>query len=211
MKKLLTVFLCSFFLFGTVAVCSALQFTLENYTVSALSSDPGLVIQTSNSQSNDYSFSLNVGESTTFDLFDIWTNEGAVNEEDDVEPKPISVAMNFSAPPPSFGSTVEGDTNGYRLFGGWIQYGRVFWDGPVRIAFGSEEDGVLEVVLSNEIFNPGIGGSWGGECLGGTVEATFTYQTAATAPVPEPSTILLMGVGLLGLVAVGRRKFNPKE
>lgn len=31
------------------------------------------------------------------------------------------------------------------------------------------------------------------------------------APVPEPSTILLMGVGLLGLVAVGRRKFNHKE
>jgi len=32
-----------------------------------------------------------------------------------------------------------------------------------------------------------------------------------TAPVPEPSTILLMGAGLLGLVAVGRRKFNRKE
>ncbi len=31
------------------------------------------------------------------------------------------------------------------------------------------------------------------------------------APVPEPSTILLMGAGLLGLVAVGRRKFNRKE
>jgi hypothetical protein len=31
------------------------------------------------------------------------------------------------------------------------------------------------------------------------------------APVPEPSTILLMGFGLLGLVAVGRQKFNRKE
>jgi hypothetical protein len=37
------------------------------------------------------------------------------------------------------------------------------------------------------------------------------YNESSAAPVPEPSTILLMGAGLLGLVAVGRRKFNRKE
>ena len=36
--------------------------------------------------------------------------------------------------------------------------------------------------------------------------ATFTVSQIPTAPVPEPSTILLMGIGLLGLVAIKSRK-----
>jgi hypothetical protein len=32
----------------------------------------------------------------------------------------------------------------------------------------------------------------------------------APAPVPEPSTILLMGTGILGLVAYGRKRYNKK-
>jgi hypothetical protein len=40
--------------------------------------------------------------------------------------------------------------------------------------------------------------------------ANAANTSNSVAPVPEPSTILLMGVGLLGLVAVGRRKFNPE-
>jgi hypothetical protein len=31
-----------------------------------------------------------------------------------------------------------------------------------------------------------------------------------TAPVPEPSTILLMGTGILGLVAYGRKRYHKK-
>ena len=36
------------------------------------------------------------------------------------------------------------------------------------------------------------------------------YQAPVTAPVPEPSTILLMGTGLLGIIGFGRKRFNKK-
>jgi hypothetical protein len=32
----------------------------------------------------------------------------------------------------------------------------------------------------------------------------------SAVPVPEPSTMLLMGTGILGLVAYGRKRFNLK-
>jgi hypothetical protein len=34
----------------------------------------------------------------------------------------------------------------------------------------------------------------------------LTYSNTSTAPVPEPSTIILMGIGLLGLVGIKARK-----
>ena len=41
-----------------------------------------------------------------------------------------------------------------------------------------------------------------------TTEGEILWQAAGTAPVPEPSTIVLMGLGLVGLSCMGRKKIR---
>jgi hypothetical protein len=52
---------------------------------------------------------------------------------------------------------------------------------------------------------------WGG--VGSTLDANIQINSAffdntATAPVPEPATMLLLGCGLIGLAVVGRKKLR---
>lgn len=62
--------------------------------------------------------------------------------------------------------------------------------------------------LTDGLFSATVA-SAGGDFIIRSSRLTINYEGAA--PVPEPSTILLMGAGLLGLVAVGRRKLNRKK
>jgi len=72
-------------------------FTLNGYDITANNSDPGLVVQTRAVQLTPTSWNLNIGESVTFDLFKIWTDETTVNP-DDLLAKPISVAFTWTDP-----------------------------------------------------------------------------------------------------------------
>ena len=178
------------------------------FSVTANTSDPGLVINT---------FALGGGSFTTpdileggthnFNLFQIWTNESTVNSDDTVA-KPISVQFSFTAPPPLFGGTVEGDTDGISTLFGSIQYGQVSWDGPLTLNYPGGGDGALKITLSNETFNFGLFGLHEGSGHGATVKASFK-NVSDPSPVPEPASLAFLGMGLAGFGWATRRRRQP--
>lgn len=168
--------------------------------------DPGLVIET-NRASGALNFTLDVGDTFSMPLFDIWTDEAAVNADDTVAGN-LRVSFNFAA---AGDGVVDGATAGVRAFGGLVQYGQVVWNNPVILTFGETR---LSVSLTDAVFNTGFAGLNGGSDSGATVRANFTLLSAAAAPTPVPlpasAVLLLGGLGVGGLTVGLRRRKTPQ-
>ena len=172
-----------------------------SYQVNLNNSDPGLVVDSADLEANPFSFDLNEGDSVTFNLFKIWTPEGAVND-DDLAPQPISVDFNFTSPGLMSGS-VSGSTSGDTEVFGFFQKGALSWGSPLQLAFGALGDGLLEVSLVDTGFNEGAW--WGLGNHGAEVQAKIKLVKEASE-VPEPSTLALLGLGLFGMGVRARRR-----
>jgi hypothetical protein len=194
MSKLLAAFVVAFLL--VAAPAHAALFTLASYSVDVRTEDPGLVLFEKTLYSNPLSFALNnVGESVTFALFEIGTKETALNL-DDLIPYKIEVDFNFSSPAPGFGGEANGLTGA-----GWLldSFGYVAWDNPFELKFGNY--GLLGITMENAKFD--LPGST-------KIDATFTLLRAdggqPTTVVPEPTSALLLGLGVVAVSVVRRRR-----
>lgn len=172
------------------------------YTVDLNSTDPGLVLHYQDVAPDPFTWNLNVGDSVTFDLFEIWTEETFVNSDDEVA-KPIVANFNFILPG-AFPGSVGGTTDGGFGFFGLAQFGQVSWTGPSDFYFGALGDGHFRLSLSDEFFNFGFFGLGEGQARGATVQATITLLQGATA-VPAPAGLAILGFGLLALGLFLRR------
>ena len=154
---------------------------------------------------DDITYQLGPGQSESFYFATVGTREGWI-DNDDLIPGNVTAYIDFDTP--DMLSILTGLSVGFNasflwfedFFQGWA----LIWNDPLIIDLG--DDGQFSVELSDVGYNSWL---WQGPTGSADVSATITYNLAA--PVPEPSTILLMGIGLLALATYSRRRFRKKN
>lgn len=164
-----------------------------NSSVQAHESGSGLEIETALASGlSGHTFTLNDGQSTTFNFFSIWTDETTVNW-DDKQPRLITATLDFDVP--DLNASVKGVTLSGTYYG-W-EAGGVIWNDPVYINAGNR---IFSVNLNNAAFDWGNGGLGNHPAM---ITATVKqYKSSGTPPpmsVPEGgSTLVLLGIGMAG-------------
>lgn len=197
----------AFFLAAPTMALSATTFSGGSFGLSGDAfSDPGLVVNTNPNSGGPISlFSLDEGDSATFNLFRIWTEENSVEAGEDTIPQ--SIFVDFTFLDPMTNGTIGGEGVGNRILGGLFQEGEVTWDGPLQLMFG--DGGLFEISLNDAVFNLGIFGLNDGEFWGADIAATVTLISDAApvsaVPLPASALLLLSAVGGLGFASRRRR------
>ena len=109
----------------------------------------------------------------------------------------LMVAFNFTQPDPATGG-ITGTGSEEVEFGGFFSNGSITWNNGGMNTVTFSDGAVLQIALSNADF------SNFGRNDSADIKGTFTLTHDPS--VPEPGALALLGVGLLGLGVVGRRK-----
>lgn len=160
------------------------------------------------------SFTLNEGESERFKLGVIGTHEKKVNR-DDRQIRSIEAFLDFDSP--ELTQSFLANSFGFKKYGflgiggskGW----EITWEEVLPIAFGN--GGLFSLQLEDLVFDTGLG-FWNRIDKELPLYAKLTLDKAPVVselglfadPVPEPSTMVLFGLGLLGFGMVVRKKFS---
>jgi hypothetical protein len=168
-------------------------------SVTANTSSDGLQIRTELvSGLSSQLFTLNDGQSYTFNFFRIWTDERTV-DYDDKALRTITARLDFDVP------DINAQVQGVTLSGIYMgcSGGGVLWNDPVTVAIGTR---VFTVNLSNAYFDLGYNGALGDSPA--TITATIKQISSGGTRVPEAgSTALLLGLGF-GATLMLRRRFS---
>ncbi|TVQ55513.1 MAG: hypothetical protein EA355_09540 [Rhodobacteraceae bacterium] len=181
----------------TLSAASASAMTLEvAWAASFRSSDPGLVVRITPESSGSFSAPLTLDAPLVGTLFGIFTDESAVNEDDEA-PYPISVR--FDIINLGLSGVITGTTRGFRetVAGVPVHVGGVRWDAPLIFTVGAQKIGIA---LGDASFNPGIASLTPGAGAAGHVRIGL-----GLAVVPLPAGFGLLAASVAALLGVSGR------
>ncbi|MDY6950018.1 MAG: PEP-CTERM sorting domain-containing protein [Thermodesulfobacteriota bacterium] len=215
MKRLLILVFVAALVLGLVEMAGAYAFDMGGDSWVDTSGTTGVLGMHAavNPTLDNQLFSLDPGESHRFFYATLGTTESWINS-DDINPGSLTAHIDFDNP--DLTQAIGGLSVGFSAYWGFKQGWNLTWQDPVIIDFGT--GGQFAIELSDVGYQTwwwqGPDGSadvWATVTLCSEPESVQTrVEPGDGAFVPEPSTILLVGTGLVGLAGLGRHRLGRR-